>query len=519
MAVLTAVLTLTASSLMAQEKTDYTDYIVNADLTGTDGWNAEGTKGLDCSGIVKCGNNAHYDFSQTIQNLPAGQYKLTAKAAYRYGGDEQAEYDALQTDVITKNAKMYAKVGEEYFTALVMNRYDGASETDYANGSGSVQVNGLYVPNSSAAVKAWFEAGQYVNEVIFDLPAEGNVAIGIAKDAEPDAGDYTVLGPWTLTRIGDAEGETNILEQTIDHERTVGLGYGASYGFVDFAAAKEFLGVDAVETSMLRIENPDGTLISNYAPYDGWFNGEGVAETWGANTKVCVKFFEAIPEGKFFICDMNGADEVGKTYTVKWQLVSGEKAVRYTINVTFVEAEEVEPEIIATIDIPVTLKPATAYEGATAEFDAERVANVLGLTSIGDAKQYIVNVTTGDLVLNSTDGWRDSNGDAASWGSGAGMVCVKINDPVSGSIDYLGAIDETHAEGDTFTAKWAFVNESTNKAVVLNINITFTEGTATGISSVESSLKNSNMFNLSGQKVRKTGKGIYVLDGKKVVKK
>lgn len=525
MMVLTAALTFSSVAMTAQE-TDYTSYIVNADLTGTNGWNADGTKGIDGSGIVKCGNNAVFDFSQTIANLPAGQYKLTAKAAYRYSGSEQDEYDAMQTDAVTKNAKLYATVGEETVSTLVMNRYDGASTTDYANGSGSVMVNGLYVPNSSNAVKAWFEAGQYVNEVTFDMPADGSVTIGIAKSAQPEVGDYTVIGPWTLTRLGDVPGEAQILEQTIDHERMAGQGYTPSIATVDFTAAKEFLGVDVLNTGMLYIEKPNGELIlfnaNNGAAdgYDGWFNGEGAPEKWGSNTKVCVKFFQAIPDGKFEICDMNGADEVGKTYTVKWQLVNGEKAVRYTINVNFIPYVQpvYTPEIIGVVDVDVTMKPATAYEGSTAMFDAAEIATMLGLGSLADADEYIVNVTDGNFVDNTTDGWRNADGDAATWGSSAGMVCVKCNNPASGTIDYLGAIDDTHQEGATYTAKWGFVNAE-EKAVVLRVNILFTDGVADGIAAVEGTSAPVQVFNLAGQKVEKAVKGLYIVNGRKVVMK
>ena len=186
---------------------DYTAYIVNADLKGEGGFDATGTKGIDGSGIVKGASNAQFDFKQTI-TLPAGQYKLTAQAAYRYGtgdGAEQIEADAIAAGTETKLATLYATVGEDTETAAVQNRYNGASETDYANGSGSVIVNKMYVPNSSDAVKAWFAAGQYVNEVVFNVFEEGDVTIGIKKDAQPEAGDYTVIGPWTLTRLGDAE--------------------------------------------------------------------------------------------------------------------------------------------------------------------------------------------------------------------------------------------------------------------------------------------------------------------------
>ena len=193
----------------APEPTDYTDHIVNADLTSTDpkGFDDAGTKFIDGSGIVKAANNAVYNFNQTI-NLPAGQYKLTAQAAYRYSGSEADEYAAIEAGTETKFASLYANVGGVKTSALVQNRWDGASDVDYAAGDGSVVVNEKYVPNSSNAVKAWFAAGQYVNEVVFNLFDAGDVIIGIEKDAQPEAGDYTVIGPWTLTRIGDADVST-----------------------------------------------------------------------------------------------------------------------------------------------------------------------------------------------------------------------------------------------------------------------------------------------------------------------
>ena len=186
---------------------DYTSYITNADLTGEGGFDATGTKGIS-GGIVKVGNASAFDFKQTIANLPAGQYKVTAQAAYRFGADEAAEAAAITAGTDTKLVQLYATVGEKTVTTKVQNRYDGASETDYANGNGSVTVNEKFVPNTSDAVKAWFAAGKYVNEVTFNLPADGAVTIGINRTGTPES-DYTVIGPWTLTRLGDAEVEVD----------------------------------------------------------------------------------------------------------------------------------------------------------------------------------------------------------------------------------------------------------------------------------------------------------------------
>ena len=92
---------------------DYTSYIKNAAVTSTDDWNAEGASYGD--ELVKFGSGKVVDFNQTI-TLPAGQYKMTAQAAYRYGSGnvnvaEQTEYDAIQAGTDTHLAKIYAHIG------------------------------------------------------------------------------------------------------------------------------------------------------------------------------------------------------------------------------------------------------------------------------------------------------------------------------------------------------------------------------------------------------------------------
>ena len=284
---------------------------------------------------------------------------------------------------------------------------------------------------------------------------------------------------WTIEVLSAENNEH--LDVTIDHERMAGLGYSASKATVDFTAAKELLGVEELTDDMLYIVNADGTLVKNFADFDGWFNVEGVAEDWfslnaegNVRPGLCVKFFQALDGGEFEICDMNGADEVGKTYTVKWRLTNGYKYVDYTINVKFVEFSipEYKPEIVKTIDVPAHLITGIIYEGASASFDVNEVTSALGIESIADAKMYVVNVTDGNFVTDIYDGWRNAEGESAEWNSSTGMVAVQIHDPASGSIDWMGAIDDTHNVGDTYTAKVGFAN-SEDKAVVLNVNITF----------------------------------------------
>ena len=194
---------------------DYTSYIVNADLSTTEAWNTDGTKGIS-GGMVKVASESAFDFNQTIA-LPAGQYKMTAKAAYRYTGSEQEEYDAILAGTETHLVKLYAETASYKYEANVQNRYEGASETDYAAGNGSVTVNGKFVPNSSAAVQAWFNNGLYVNELVFNVQEDGQIKIGITR-VGGIGGDYTNIGAWTLTRLGEAEADP---EEVVAPDTTV----------------------------------------------------------------------------------------------------------------------------------------------------------------------------------------------------------------------------------------------------------------------------------------------------------
>ena len=193
-------------------KTDYTDAIKNASVAENKEW--EGGLGHGNGGLYKT-SAENFDFTQTI-TLPAGQYKMTVKAAYRYASskdktdtksEEQHEYDQILSGVDTHLAKLYAKTASYKYEANVQNRWEGASDTNHRPSGGSSTVNGKFVPNSSDAVKAWFDAGKYVNELIFNVQEEGQVKIGIIKEEKAPNGDYTNIGAWTLTRLGDAEAD------------------------------------------------------------------------------------------------------------------------------------------------------------------------------------------------------------------------------------------------------------------------------------------------------------------------
>lgn len=292
------------------------------------------------------------------------------------------------------------------------------------------------------------------------------VAILVAKSATENQ-----LLPISIELKGETEAG-----ETLDVERYPGQGYGASTYTVDFTAAKEFLGVEEVTTDMLAIINPDNTEITAYAPYDGWFNGEGAAEYWGDNARINVKFFEAIPNGTYSICDMNGADEVGATYTVKWALKANGKTYTYTINCTFVEAPAIELErsdvtIVASVEYPQNCASYQEQVVSLSDEDMQTILAELGLASIDDATVYGYNPTNGELLASYAgyDGWRDANGDFAfHTGNNTVPACVKYTD---GQNYYCYSI--AGCEQQTIKTYWAIANSE--KYVLVEIDFTYGE--------------------------------------------
>ena len=307
----------------------------------------------------------------------------------------------------------------------------------------------------------------------------------------------------------------------INVDREVGQGYDVTRFEPDFTEALAYLGIENPTDATLVGINADGS--EEAAPngdIDGWCDADGNFIGWGKEeTRICVKFFPAVPQ--YEICDMNGADEVGKTYTVKYGLKANGKMAIFVINVTFIEKQEhiYKPEIVKTIEISHLEKAATAYceEEPAPTFDVAEVCAALGIANMSEAKAYIVNLTDGNFVENTgtIDGWRNADGDAAPWAQSANGFCLKLNNPASGEFDYTGAHDDNFQVGDTYVAQWGIV--ANEKAVLLKVTITFVDDPA-GINELNADENAGAIFNINGVRMQKAQqKGIYIQNGKKVV--
>ncbi|MDE6000656.1 MAG: DUF4859 domain-containing protein, partial [Bacteroidaceae bacterium] len=289
-------------------------------------------------------------------------------------------------------------------------------------------------------------------------------------------------GAATITSIQLGKvAEEEVPEIAISVERIVNQGYAAQTESIDFTEVAELLGVDAITEDMLRVVEADGTLNSDIAKYDGWFNKDGYAQTWGDNSFVCVKLFQAIEDGKYEICDMNNP-QVDDEVTAKWAVVNGEKTVYINVNVKFIKKPVVGPtfdelnKLGDDVVVSFTSECGKSYEGLSGNVDMTDILETLGADFIYEVDIYAVQ-SDGSLdnnyKLGTTDGWRNADGDWQNWGADARFY-VKVNfSAAENQIYEVGGMDGQNTEPAEYTATFAFVKKGTRDAVVLKVTLTY----------------------------------------------
>ena len=458
------------------DKVDYTAQLVNWTLNGLQADTESGEGYYTHTQELYQSNPAEGSMELTL-TLPAGKYAFVC--------DARAGYYAIPT--------LYAN--DE---AIAVLPHSGM--TVYQSGVG-------YVPGWKKDIYS------------FELAGDGDLTLKVGITFTTNYPDYYHaefgIGNMQLFKVADI---TEVTEQ-VDIDRIVDQGYTPQTVTVDFAAAKAFLGVDELTTDMLRIINPDGSQISDYAPYDGWFNREGTAETWGANTFTCVKFFQAIPDGAYTICDMNNP-AVDDKFSCKWALTANDKTYIYQINVTYVAAPAIEKTvvdlgIVASVEYETT---EGSYVEKTVTLSDEQVNAILAeleLTDLSEATVAGYNPSTQELVSNYAgyDGWRNAQGDFQNWtGNSTVPACVKYTDGKT-----YNCYNIYGCEPQTIATFWAICNET--KAVLVEIDFIYTS-VVDGIGSINLSAgTKAPVYNLNGQRISSLRKGLNIVDGKKVMVK
>lgn len=179
---------------------DITALIANADFSqGPEGWTVSGAF-TQANGEVAEYWNTPFDFHQTVEGLPEGDYLLSVKSFYRYGGIDEA-VAAHRAGTESLNAKIYANSVE----MPVMSIYSPDTVYSYSPYN--------FPNNVTAANEAFNVKDLYTHTLAVTLSKPGNITLGIKK-AENVYNDWCCFDTFTLKYLGKTSGAANIKKNT-----------------------------------------------------------------------------------------------------------------------------------------------------------------------------------------------------------------------------------------------------------------------------------------------------------------
>lgn len=192
------------------EAMDMTPLLKNAAFSeGAWGWQASPSFTAANGRVAEFWNTA-FDFHQTVDNLPKGDYEVTVQSYYRNGGITAAlssHYDGTEQ----LNAMLYANDKE----VAVMSLYDDAV-TDYG-------VSPYTYPDNVAQANDAFNArGLYTNTLRVSLAAPGSLTVGIRKAVHVGS-DWCCFDNFTLKYLGDPTGISTLSTDVQTHKGVYNL--------------------------------------------------------------------------------------------------------------------------------------------------------------------------------------------------------------------------------------------------------------------------------------------------------
>lgn len=248
-----------------------------------------------------------------------------------------------------------------------------------------------------------------------------------------------------------------------------------------------------------------------------WLTADGYASPWGNNTTwaiTCLPSVTGAANGDWgFKCmQFAGFGELGNSYTGTFYLLNPEnyKCIKVTLTNTVVDVVT-ESEIIGEQDVvlPVTLN------GESIDFDLAPLAEKFGITTDELYSGNFLHGLTGGAVTVTTGLQFDQKGNIDESGNGAFGLMWESEE----SLFVYSNMDEEVADDWTTSADVYFDVEG--KQYILHIR--FVSKVAydeyiTAVSTVKADKQNAIIFDLSGRQVQKAQKGIFIQNGKKVVK-
>ena len=147
---------------------DLTFLVTNPDLNSLDGWDGGGTLNYSCVEFFE----KTFNFSQTLEDMPFGDYKLMVQGFQRPGS-----YTTAYNDYKAGTSKTTALLSIGKNSSRLANIARDASQISI--GGDEKSVSGNYMPNNMEAASLYFKAGLYENSVKSSIKDTHTITISV----------------------------------------------------------------------------------------------------------------------------------------------------------------------------------------------------------------------------------------------------------------------------------------------------------------------------------------------------
>lgn len=258
-------------------------------------------------------------------------------------------------------------------------------------------------------------------------------------------------------------------------------------------------------------------------PYPGfWMSKEGYPRGWNTSADDYSPWGVTYADDLFTFYQMPNHNQVGDTYNATLYLVNEEtgKMISYLFDIKFVSNVIPQAEVVGTeaLWLPVKADSHTYTEvDLTTVLEKLELENARQLEAINSLSVLMEDGTMSEPMPTSAEAPITDKGylDMTEKFTEAHVnIIFNVTDTKKMSFD----VEEWLGEWDTDTrivTKIGFQKE--NKIYIFNITFV-SEEVYTRIAEAKANASKAVIFDLSGRRVEKTGRGVYIMNGKKMVK-
>ena len=390
---------------------------------------------------------------------------------------------------------------------------------------------GIFVENPTAGDYSTFNVGQYPNA--FEGGQTGVATLYFVAGSKY----YTVhVSMEILTKEGPGVEFQSVAQRAVKIQIVPASTYPVDMRYEIDPAELQAL-IDTTTPTLYAQKAPaegtewvDGEYSDAYScdPKPGfWMSKEGFASTWGSSPWGFSYLSEGssdlsrdgIHEFEFF--QMPNQNQVGDEYNAVIYLVNEQtgKMITYNFNVRFVSSVVPQAEVVGTTSVTLPVKKNSE---ANAVIDVTEALEKIGLT---DADQ-LFGVPT--LAMLTADGTMT---DVANLNGGWWLLEDGSLDTTSGDQAVLGVTFAKNSEKEVVATIYELNGTWTTESKINSrfglqyegkiylFNVTFVAEEVVGIREAKGTSAAQSIFDLSGRRVEKAQRGVYIQGGKKVIVK